>query len=150
EPPESFHPTIIEKLQFDRLLGVSGRMVLRDIERHPWRLALSALSVALATSILLIGMTFIDSLNEAIWTQFARVETEDLALAFDRPRSAEALRELRHVPGTLIAESQRSVPVRLRAGWRERELAIVGLPAGSRLRQLRDIRGDPFRLSPGG
>jgi putative ABC transport system permease protein len=150
EPPESFKPTLIERLRLDRLLGVAGRMVLRDIERHPWRLAFSALAVALATSILLIGTTMIDSLNQGLLIQFSRVETEDLALGFDEPHSAEALRELQHIPGALIAEPVRSIPVRLRAGWRERDIAIVGLPEGGTLRQMRDIRGVPFHLSPGG
>jgi putative ABC transport system permease protein len=125
-------------------------MVLRDIERHPWRLAFSAFAVALATSILLIGTTMIDSLSHALSVQFTRVETEDLALGFDKPRSTEALRELQHIPGALIAEAVRSVPVRLRAGWHQRDVAIMGVPDGATLRAPRDLHGEPFHLSPGG
>ncbi|MHB8416550.1 MAG: ABC transporter permease [Myxococcales bacterium] len=150
EPPESFKPTIIERLHLDRPLGVAGRMVLRDIERHPWRLAFSVVAVALGTSILLVGSTLIDSLDHALHLQFTRIETEDLALGFDQPCSVEALRELAHVPGTQAVEGMRSVPVRLRHGWRERDGVILGVQPGAKLRQLRDLHGEPFRVSSDG
>jgi putative ABC transport system permease protein len=103
EPPETFRATFIERLGLDRLVSVSGRMVLRDVERHPLRLALSSLSVALATSIMLVGTTMVDSLDRAIDFQFTQVEREDLTVAFDRARSAEGTRELSHVPGVTLA-----------------------------------------------
>jgi putative ABC transport system permease protein len=142
EPPETFKATLIERLGLDRLVGVSGRMVLRDVERHPLRLALSTLSVALATSIMLVGTTMMDSLDRAIDFQFTHVEREDLALAFDRGRNAEGLRELSHVPGVAVAEASRFVPVKMSHGWRERDLAIVGVPAHAALRRLLDVHGD--------
>jgi putative ABC transport system permease protein len=145
EPPENFKATFIERLGLDRLVGVSGRMVLRDVERHPLRLALSALSVALATSIMLVGTTMMDSLDRAIDFQFTRVEREDLTLAFDRAHSAEGLRELSHVPGVTLAEASRFVPVRMSHGWRERDLAILGVPAHATLRRLLDMHGNPIR-----
>ncbi|HEY1956439.1 MAG TPA: FtsX-like permease family protein [Polyangiaceae bacterium] len=145
EPPESFKPTFIERLELDRLLGVAGRMVLRDVERHPVRLALSALSVAMATSIMLVGTTMTDSLERAITNQFTRVEREDLTVAFDRPKSAEAVRELEHVPGVVHAEAQRAVGAKLTHGWRERDLAILGVPRNPQLRRLEDARGEPIR-----
>jgi NADPH:quinone reductase-like Zn-dependent oxidoreductase len=84
-------------------------MVLRDVERHPLRLALSSLSVALAASIMLVGTTMVDSLDRAIDFQFTHVERQDLTVAFDRARSAEGLRELSHVPGVTLAEPSRVV-----------------------------------------
>jgi putative ABC transport system permease protein len=150
EPPETFRATFIERLGLDRLVGVSGRMVLRDVERHPLRLALSALSVALATSIMLVGTTMIDSLDRAIDFQFTHVEREDLTLAFDQPRSAEGLHELAHVPGVSLAEASRFVPVRVSHGWRERDLAIVGVPAHATLRRLLDWHGTPIVPPSGG
>jgi putative ABC transport system permease protein len=145
EPPESFKPTFIERLRFDRLVGVAGRMVLRDIERHPVRLALSALAVALATSIMLVGTTMTDSLDRAIDFQFTHVEGEDLTLSFDRPRSATGLHELAHVPGVVVAEAQRAVAVKLSRGWRTRDVAVVGVPANATLRRLLDLHGRAIR-----
>jgi putative ABC transport system permease protein len=150
EPPESFKPTFIERLHLDRLVGVAGRMVLRDIERHPLRLALSSLAVALATSILLVGTTMSDSLDRAIESQFTRVEREDITLSFDRARSASALHELSHVGGVLVAEAQRVVPAKLTHAWHERDLSIVGVPSNAKLRRLEDANGVAIRPPPTG
>ena len=146
EPPESFKPTFIERWKLDRLVGVAGRMVLRDIERHPVRLALSSLSVALATAIMLVGTTMTDSLDHAIDFEFTHALREDLALALDRPRTASAVREIEHVPGVTYAEAQRSVPVKLTHAWHSRDLAITGVPARAELRPLLDLSG--ARITP--
>ncbi len=150
EAPESFAPTVIERLRIDRLFGVAGRMVLRDVERHPFRLTLSAVAVAFATAILLVGSTMVDSLDRALTVQFTQVEGEDLAVAFDRPRSAGALADLDHVPGVVRAEAQRVVPARLRSGWRERTLSIVGVPRNATLRRFRDVEGRRLAVPAGG
>jgi putative ABC transport system permease protein len=120
-------------------------MVLRDVERHPVRLALSSLAVALATAILLVGSTMADSIDRAIDFQFTHVEREDIALAFDRARSAGALHELAHLPGVRVVEAQRLVPAKLSHGWRERDLAIFGVPPNPVLRPLQDLRGQLIR-----
>ncbi|MGO9831319.1 MAG: ABC transporter permease [Myxococcaceae bacterium] len=150
EPPESFKPTLVERLRLDRLVGVAGRMVLRDIERHPLRLLLSALSVAFATSILLVGSTLSDSLDRALEVQFTKVQAEDVTLGFDHPTSASVLHALQDVPGVDYAEPLRLVPVRLRAGWHEREVTLVGVAPEAVLRRPRDIQGKPLRLPAGG
>ena len=150
EPPEEFRPTVVERLHLDRLLGVAARMVLRDIERRPLRTALSALAVALATAIVLVGYALLDSLDRAVEVQYTRVEREDLAAALDRPRSASAVRSIAGLPGVDFAEAQRVVPVRLRAGHRERQLALLGLPADPVLRLPRDNRARAFRVAPSG
>jgi putative ABC transport system permease protein len=141
EPPESFKPTFIERLRLDRLVGVAGRMVLRDVERHPVRLALSSLAIALATAILLVGSTMANSIDRAIDFQFTHVEREDIALSFDHALSASVLRELAHIPGVLVAEGQRFVPAKLSHGWRERDLALVGVSPNAALRRLQDLGG---------
>jgi putative ABC transport system permease protein len=150
EPPESFKPTFIERLKLDRFLGVAGRMVLRDMERHPYRLALSSLAVALATAILFIGGMMLDSLNRALWQEFNRVEGEDVTVTFDNPRPQSAVRELGHVPGVHHAEVQRVVFARLWAGFRKREVPIFGVPPHRTLRRFLDFRGEPLRLPQGG
>jgi putative ABC transport system permease protein len=150
EPPESFRRTVVERLGFDRLFGVAGRMVLRDMERHPFRLLLSALSVALATAIILLGSTEMDSLYKAVGIQFNQIQAEDMALYLDGPRGAQALEELSHVPGVALAEAQRVVPIRLKHGSRERELALLGVPPDAVLRRPRNNRAELLQLSPTG
>jgi putative ABC transport system permease protein len=64
--------------------------------------------------------------------------------------SSRALPEVRRLPGVLFAEPLRSVPVRLRAGSRSRQVAIVGLPAASRLNRVVDVSRAVVTLPPAG
>jgi putative ABC transport system permease protein len=56
------------------------------------------------------------------------------------------LRELEHVPGVLLAEGQRIVPVRVHAGARWRDTAITGIPRAATLRVLLDAGTTPVVL----
>ncbi len=120
------------------------------MERRPLRLALSTLAVAFATSLLVVGGTALDSLRNALQVQFSRIQAEDLAVTFDRPRDARAMSGLRTLPGATYAEPLRAVPVRLRVGWRKQELAIVGVPPDAVLRRLRNYRGEPLVVPAAG
>jgi putative ABC transport system permease protein len=60
------------------------------------------------------------------------------------------LNELAHLPGVLVAEGQRFVPAKLSLGWRERDVAIVGVPEGAVLRRLRDVHGESIRVPASG
>ena len=54
------------------------------------------------------------------------------------------------LPGVIAVESQRTVPVRIRAGHRDRYLSITGVPASPRFKRIVDRDGDPVRLPPAG
>ena len=70
--------------------------------------------------------------------QFAAAERADLVVGFTGPVPGRALREIAHLPGVLLTEAFRSVPVRLRAGTRTYRTAITGLPRDPMLRRLLD------------
>lgn len=146
EAPPSFEPTWIEHLGLHRLFPASFRMVLRDLERRPIRAVLSVVAVALATGIVVAGGSAFESMDRLLKVQFDRIQREDVTVGFARTLPRRAVRELAHVPGVRLAEAQRAVPVRLRAGHRERETVVLGVPRGGTLRQLLDRRFEPLQL----
>jgi len=150
EAPRSFRPTILERLGVDRLFPVSVRMVFRDLERQPWRTALSALGIALATAILVAGNGTFDMVDRLFMLQFERSQREDVAVSFARALQPSAVRTLGALPGVLDAEAQRSVPVRLRAGHRSREAALTVMPEGLTLRKVLDVQGRERELPESG
>jgi putative ABC transport system permease protein len=64
---------------------------------------------------------------------------------FLEPRSAHGSYELARLPGVLAVEPQRLVAARLRAGHRQRNLAITGMAADARLKRIVDQQG---RVTP--
>jgi putative ABC transport system permease protein len=79
-----------------------------------------------------------DAIDYMIDVSFGRIERGDAFISFSSPVSATAVYDLRSVPGVLLAEGQRIVPVQLRAGHRRYRTSLTGLAASSELKVLRD------------
>jgi putative ABC transport system permease protein len=146
EPPHTYRPTFVERLGLKRLFSPAARMVLRNLERQPWKAGLSSLGIAMAVAVLILGSFMEDAIEYVIELQFQRAQRQDMTIAFVEPTSAGALYAVQHLPGVTAAEPFRSVSVRLRSGHRERRLAIMGLPPGNRLFRLIDLEGQEVRL----
>jgi len=149
EPPARYRASVLERLLGARLTHAS-RMVLRNIERQPFRAGASVLGIAFATAILAVGFFFIDAIDEVVAMQFERVQRQDVSVVFFEPASPSAFHEVQALPGVLHAEPVRSVPVRLRFGHRERRLAVTGLPADATLQRVVDTSGRVLALPPDG
>jgi putative ABC transport system permease protein len=150
EPPARYRPSFLERSVFGARLGHASRMVMRNIERQPWRTTASVLGIGFAVAILAVGFFFIDAMEVVMDTQFGVVQRQDATVAFVEPVSARALYELRALPGAMRVEPQRVVPARLRFGHRERHLALTGLPAHPTLQRVVDRSGRVLSLPSDG
>lgn len=137
-PPTPVHygRGLLERLGLAALLGPTGMMVVREIERRPLRTALSAFGVAGAVALLVLGRFATDSMDEYLEGTVLREQRQDLAVAFVRPLSPRVVGQLARTPGVTAAEGLRVIPVRVRLGHRMRESALIGLPANGTLRRL--------------
>jgi putative ABC transport system permease protein len=146
EAPARFKPGILERIGLGRLFSPVGRMVIRTLERQPIRAALSSLAVGLSISILLVGLFMFDAVGFMADFQFRSVQREDLTIIFNAPRAAGVRHELARMEGVSAVETFRSVPVRIRAGHRSRQVAVTGLENGSELRRILGPDGQRYRL----
>jgi putative ABC transport system permease protein len=150
EPPGDFRPTLLERLGFQRLLSPAARMILRQIERRPGRAVLSVLGIALAASILVVGNSMKDAIDVGIDFQFHTLQRHDLSVGFIEPAEPGVLSAMRHLPGVRQVEPVRGVFTRMRAGHRERRIAVTGLDPEGELFNLLDMNGRRVRLPPEG
>jgi putative ABC transport system permease protein len=150
EAPARYRRSIIETAAISRTLGVVGRMVMRNLTRHPLRAAASICGIAAAVALLMVGLVMFDAMDRLITTQFWIAERQDAALAFVEPRSADVRHELARLPGVITVETQRHVPVRVRAGHRDRYLSVIGIRDGNRFQRIVDEHGNVARPSPSG
>jgi putative ABC transport system permease protein len=150
EPPSGYHRAAIETGFVARRLGTAGRMVLRNVSRHPFRAAASIFGISFAVAILMIGFVFSQAIERLILTQFWEAERQDVTVNFVEPRSERARYELARLPGVIAVEPQRTVPVRMHAGHRERYLSVTGVPDSQRLKRIVDREGRPTDLPPSG
>lgn len=149
-PPATFKPGFVERIGLGAVLPTATRMILRNVERTPVRSLLSAVGVAFAVAILIVGLFMFDGISYMMDLQFRQAQREDLSLVFNRPLPASVQYDLQHLAGVTRVEPFRVVPVRLRAGHREREAAITGVEPEAELRRLVTARGGTQPLPPEG
>ena len=141
EPPPKFEPGFFERLGVGDVLPSSGRMILRNMERRPVRALLSSLGVAFSTAILVLGMFMFDGVDFMMVQQFEVIQREDLQVGFNQKLPASVQHDLRRMAGVTRVEPYRFEAARLRAGHREREVALQGLDPEGRLRRIVDGDG---------
>lgn len=150
EPPQSFRPTVVERLGLQRFLSPAVRMILRQMERQPMRSLLSGLGIALATAILVLGDFVSDSVQYAIDSYFHLAQRQDVTVLFAEPSAGRVVYDLIHLPGVRRCESFRAVPVRFRLGPRSRRLAIQGLDRHGELYRIIDANQQCLTLPEDG
>ncbi|MEO8548685.1 MAG: FtsX-like permease family protein [Kofleriaceae bacterium] len=129
-----------------RMLGPSGTMIVRELERQPLRFVMSVLGIAMGIAIFVMGRFGNDSFGHLMEKVYPREHQEDLSVQLVRSAPTRVVEELAHLPGVEYAEGQRMVGVRIHAGGRWRDIAIVGLPAQPQLRHLLDDGKTPVVL----
>lgn len=145
EPPARYRRTLVERLGI-RGFSQPARIILRNLERYPWKSALSVLGIALAVAMMMVTGFQMDAIGRMIDVQFRLVQKQDLTVTFTDPTSAAAAHDLRALPGVLYAEGFRAVPATLRSGHRSHRLAVQGYPRDARLLTLRDRSLQPVNL----
>ena len=150
EAPARYRPSMLETPWISRHLGTTGRMVLRNITRHPLRAAASIFGIGFAAAILIVGFVFNEAIERLIEMQFWVAERQDVTVNFVEPRSGVATLSLARLPGVMTVEPQRSVAVRVRAGYRERYVALTGMSPEAQLRRIIAQDGRVIELPAGG
>ncbi|HSE42809.1 MAG TPA: FtsX-like permease family protein, partial [Acidobacteriota bacterium] len=79
EPPAVFRAGLFERLGFQKILSITSRMILRNIERRPTKAFLSILGMAFAIAILVTGRYFFDAIERIVEVQFGNVQQEDVS-----------------------------------------------------------------------
>jgi len=150
ESPPDYRETLTERLHVHRLLGPSGRMVLRHLERQPIRAFFSCAGVSLAVAVLIVGGFMRGAVAYLMEYVFFTSQRQDMTVSFVEPASPSAADEIARMPGVVDAEPFRAVPARIRAGPRSRLQGVTGLPATPRLNRVLDEHERPVTMPPSG
>ena len=122
-------------------LNPGQRMVLRHMQRHPWRSLLTVLGVASSVAIVISGSFWRDSIDLLLNTQFRQVLQGDVVLALVEATPAQVASEALRLPGVTAVEASRSVGVRLVNGHRHWRGNLQGRSAPSALQRIVDVAG---------
>ncbi len=151
EPPARFNRGLLERIRFrgkslGRRIPFSGRMIIRNMERRPWRTGLASVGVAFSVAILVVGMFMFDGVEYMMNMQFRVVQREDLNVTFNEPLAASAQFAVRNIEGVRRVEPYRAVSARLRAGHRNEEVGVFALTRDAHLRRIVDSEGTIYAV----
>lgn len=141
--PAVYRHFLPARVQLDRFVSQPTLMMLRGIARHPVRACLTALGMSLATAILIVSLFTRDTMEQLVDVTYFLADRQDATISFTEKRAENITVEAARLPGVLVAEPFREVPVRIRHGNVERRIMISGRPANSDLRRIIDADLNP-------
>ena len=147
--PGRYRRTLLERLGLQRI-GTTTRMILRQMERRPWRTTLSIGGVAASVAIVVLGNFFRDAIEFIVDTQFNLTMRNQVAVWTIDPLDAGAARELARLPGVDAVEATRFVPVILINGHRRERSELRGYAPVPELYRIVDVDRRAAALSPDG
>lgn len=147
--PGHYRRTVIERLGFTRV-NTTLRMILRQVERKPWRTLLSVTGVAAAVAIVILGNFFRDAIDYIVDSQFNRAMRNDVAVWTFEPMAERGRAELLRLPGVKAAESTRFVLVIFVNGHRKERVQIRGYATAAELYRVVDLHNQVLPLTGDG
>jgi len=150
EVPEAYRATLVERIGLQRWLSSPTRMILRHIERKPFKSVLTVLGIACACALMMVGNYQKGAIDFMVDVQFRQAAREDLALTFIEPTSSRALHELAALPGVDHVEGFRDVPAILHFGPYRHRAALFGIQPEGVLHRSLDSNLQPVAVPPGG
>jgi putative ABC transport system permease protein len=148
--PPRFRRLLPVKLAFQDVFPQSGVMMARNITGHPFRAAFTVLGMAMATGIIVASLFLNGTMETLIDVTYFMADRQDATVRFIERRSIDVTEQVAHLPGVLVVEPYREVPVRIRNAAIERRIMISGRPASADLNRVIDINLHPVVLPKDG
>ena len=136
--PSRYRPTLLERLGLHDL-PLNVRMMMRRMERRPWRTLLSITGMASAVAVVVMGNFFRDAVDHILLVNFDVAMRSDVMVWLPEPLDDVVRLDLQRLPGVVAVEAGRMVAVRFVSGQRVHRGAIQGVAQVGELRRVIDI-----------
>lgn len=136
EQPAVFRPTVVERMGLQRHFSQSTRMILRHIERRPFKALLTTLGISMAFGIMMLGGFQEGAINRMVDVQFNLSQREDFMTVFTEPTSTRAIYSLKGLQGVEHVEGFRTVAAKLQFEHRSYRTSVQGIEPEGQLRRL--------------
>lgn len=153
QPAEAMRPappTVTGAVTIDRLFASTPllwRLPIRNIFRHPKRLASSLFGIASSIALIMTGLGLLDSMDEAMSAITGGAFESDLTVGFLGIGGSRELAAISALPGVIKAEGVLELPIEFRKGGREYFGLLVGADPDSMLFGIEDDKGSPIPLT---
>ncbi|MGM0541992.1 MAG: ABC transporter permease, partial [Pseudomonadota bacterium] len=138
EQPTIYHTTLLERLGLQRFFSQPTRMILRHIERRPFKSLLTTLGISMACGIMMVGGFQEGAINQMVDVQYNMSQREDIIALYAEPTSQKSLYSLRNLEGVEYVEGFRNVSAKLSFEHRSYRTSVNGVAENSQLMRLLD------------
>lgn len=138
DSPVIYKPGLFDREPLRHKMPVPVRIIVRNLERHQWKSALSVLMISLAVAILIAGRYTYDAVDRMVQVEFSRKHREDVTVIFNDPMPPSVAYAFASLDGVLEHEFYREEPVRMSFLHRSRRQTIKGLESAVGLQRLVD------------
>lgn len=143
EAPATAHQLWVEKIGFFwRRIGFTGKMVIRNIGRTPFRAMLNVFGTAISTGFLVLGFFSIGSMDFGLRFQFQEVQREDVRLSFQYEHGKKTLYDVQRLEHVRRAEPLLEYVFEARNEWRKKDILVIGLTPGGELQKVINFSGE--------
>ena len=150
EPPSNYRISFLERLYLIQWMPQAGRMILRNLARNGLKAGLNTMGIALAIGSLILGGFSLDAIQEIIDFQFRDSQRQDVMVTLIEPTEQRVINDFNQLPGVLLNEPFRAVPVRIRHGHVDRQIALMGLSTDAKLFRILDDQRREISVPPSG
>lgn len=133
-----------------RVLDQPTRMVLRRLQRQPWRMAAAVAGIAAGMALSVSNLSVMAGFQQMLDVTFTTVDRSDAQVIFLTATSDKTVYELGRMPGVEQVEPFRAVSVVLKNGPRSHRGAITALVERPQLGRALDAAQRPIPMPGGG
>src|SRR5215204_1809089 len=137
--PARYRTFLPASFSLHRFVSQPIMMMGRNLTRHPLRAAFTAIGMASATAILIVSMFVYDTMENLIDVTYFMADRQDATVSFVEKRSRDVVMQMARLPGVVVAEPYREVPVRIRNRNIERRILVSGRPRDADLSRIIDV-----------
>jgi putative ABC transport system permease protein len=120
DSPVLYRQGLLDRAAFHHNITVPVKIIVRNLERHQWKSALSVFMISLAVAILIAGRYSYDAVDRMVQEEFSMKHREDLTVIFNEPMPPSATYAFASLDGVLESEFYRDEPVKMSFGHRTR------------------------------
>jgi len=148
--PPLYRKTRLRAAWLARWLDQPTRILLRQIVRWPVRSLLTSAGIALALTVLISSMQWLDSIDRIIEIYFQEAQRQDVTVGLGEAQSRAVVGEFARLPGVLATEPGRAVSAKFRVGTHTHRGSIEGVIADPQLSLVYDSAGGALHVPPDG
>ncbi|WP_133141325.1 ABC transporter permease [Legionella moravica] len=144
--PPIYRTLRLEQIGFISRCSASAKMFYRHTFRHLLRTVITSVGIALAMSIVILGLFWQDAINYLIKIQFLMSQKNDATVSFTQQVQDNVLIELKHIKGILNSEGYRLSPALLSHQNYSEQTALYGIPSDAKLKVILDDHENPISI----